>query len=151
MQIAIQFVGSDMRTSEDAIHSYLRNGDGSSAVEFALILPVFVLFIAVTFTGGMLLYAHSTISTYAREAARGLALGYMTQAEAQQFAQLNVYSSLGVDVKVSIDPAVADDENDQDVIVSISIDKSEIKKIMVFGDMIFQGISATVTMRSMPD
>lgn len=123
--------------------SLIMDRQGVSAVEFALIVPVLLLMLGAFFTVAIFIRTHTTISTYAREAARGVAVGYMTAAEAKQFAESHSLDDPGVVATANIDPATKGDEADRDVVVTIEITKAEMAKITPFG-----GFSAGVTSRA---
>nr|WP_292513268.1 TadE family protein [Methylobacterium sp.] len=131
------------------VRSLVSNRSGASAVEFALVAPILIAMIASIFTISMVMHAHSSISTYAREAARGVAVGYMTVAEAKQFAETRARDDLRVVVSVNIVPATRGDQSRQDVIVTLSISTEEIAKITPFGNIILGGLSARAVMRSL--
>ncbi|WP_162559823.1 TadE family protein [Methylobacterium radiodurans] len=119
-----------------------------SAVEFALVAPLMLYMGGVFFSLGMSLHAHNTISMYAREAARGLAVGYMTEAEAKQFAETRARNDLKVAVSASIDPATKGDANDRDVVVTLTIAPAEIAKLTPFGNWVPGGVRSQAVMRS---
>ena len=63
-----------------------RSDDGAAAVEFALILPIFLLLIFLLIDFGRLFYCQITLNSAAREAARAVALRMTT-------AQINIAAS----------------------------------------------------------
>jgi Flp pilus assembly protein TadG len=63
-----------------------RSDDGAAAVEFALILPIFLLLIFLLIDFGRLFYCQITLNSAAREAARAVALRMTT-------AQINTAAS----------------------------------------------------------
>ncbi|ADM08877.1 hypothetical protein PB2503_04012 [Parvularcula bermudensis HTCC2503] len=128
--------------------SFFGNQRGSAAVEFALVCPVFILLMTGVFSGGMVFHVRETNYLYAREAARGLALGYFNETEAKDYAEDQAEDALGIDVTVSVDPATVGDPTDQNVVVSISVTKNELEKLAPFGGILPDGMTATVTMRN---
>ena len=121
---------------------------GASALEFALIAPVFILFLMGIFSGSRIFYARDTANQYAREAARGVALGYMTAGEAKTYAETETELMLGVDVNVTIDPPTPGDATDRDVVVAIAIPAAQLGNYAPFSNVMTDGIDVTVKMRS---
>lgn len=130
--------------------SIIKDRHGVSAVEFALVAPVLLLMLGGFFTVAIFIRTHTTLSTYAREAARGVAVGYMTAAEAKQFAESHSRSDLGVVATANIDPATKGNEADRDVVVTIEITKAEMAKITPFGGL-SSGVTSRAVMRSLAE
>lgn len=57
------------------LHRFWRSRSGSSAVEFALILPLFMLFVWGMVRLGLLLLSYAAMQNIARDATRSLAVG----------------------------------------------------------------------------
>lgn len=128
-----------------------RDRHGVSAVEFALIAPILMALLGGIFTISMVMRAHNSLHTYAREAARGVAIGYMTVAEAKQFAETQAKDELRVAVSAAIDPATKGDQTDRDVIVTLSISQDELAKMTPFGNLVPGGLTSRVVMRSIAE
>jgi len=75
---------------------------GQTLVEFALILPIFLLILLGLFDLGRAIYAYSTISNASREAAR---LGIVDQVEAHLRQE-----ALDASVSLAVDPSQVDVE-----------------------------------------
>ena len=60
---------------------------GASAVEFALVVPMFLALLAGTIETGHVFYVQSELTSTAREAARRLATDLMTDTEAETFVR----------------------------------------------------------------
>lgn len=119
-----------------------------SAVEFALVAPILLSMIGGLLSFSTYLRAKTTIHSHAREAARGVALGYMTVTEAKRFAEGNAGRDLHVNAVAVIDPATAGNPADPDVIVTVEISAAEMNRISPFTYIISQKISTTAVMRS---
>jgi Flp pilus assembly protein TadG len=124
------------------------NVSGSSAVEFAILTPLFFLFLGGVFDGALVFHSKQTIELYAREAARGVAIGYMTEAQATTFATTKCNGAISPIVTVAIDPPTPGNAADRDAVVTISITKLELKKASPFGVFLPDGLTSAVTMRS---
>ncbi len=122
---------------------------GTAALEFAIIAPVLILILGGLFTVSGYIRAHTTTQAYAREAARGVALGYMTLEEAQRSAETNASRDLHVAVSASVDPATKGDPNDQDVKVTLMISDSEMRRLSPFLGIVTGKVSSTVVVRNM--
>ncbi|MDX1711996.1 MAG: TadE/TadG family type IV pilus assembly protein [Rhodovibrionaceae bacterium] len=69
-------------------NTFLRGRNGTSAIEFAIILPVFLLFLFGIIQFGFILYTQSDMFNAAREAARRLSVDEtMTESQAQSIAE----------------------------------------------------------------
>ncbi|WP_280137799.1 pilus assembly protein [Aureimonas sp. AU12] len=124
-----------------------RDKRGSSAVEFALVAPVFLLMLAFMANGGLHLYVHSTLVSLTRETARGLSLGYMTEDEAKTFVRDSSSRDLGVDVALSI--VLPDKPHSSDVRVTLLVTKEQMARFAPFTSLLPFALSYAVTMRSL--
>lgn len=97
--------------------------------------------------GAMHLYAHSTLVSLTREAARGLSLGYMTEEEAKTFVRESSAKDLGVDVGLSI--VLPNKPQNSDVRVALSVSSEEMARFAPFTALLPFAISTDVTMRSL--
>ena len=107
------------------IHPLQRNQRiGATAVEFAVVLPTFLLLLAVAFEFGRLNIIHHTADNAAYEAARMVMVPGATSAEAVAKAEnlLKIVSARGA--KVTVNPAILIPETEE-VIVSIDIPMSQ--------------------------
>ena len=59
-----------MRKTHDRLRRLLRARDGATAVEFALVAPVFILFCLGIVEGGRMMWIRNSVQTAADEAAR---------------------------------------------------------------------------------
>ncbi|MEN2748336.1 TadE family protein [Sphingomonas sp. T9W2] len=99
---------------------------GAVLVEFAILAPVLILVLGGIFSGANYLQANMVIHTYAREAARGVSVGYMTVDDAKSFAERSASHDLNVTVAATIDPATKGDPLDEDVQVTLTISPTDI-------------------------
>ncbi|TGE01928.1 TadE family protein [Methylobacterium nonmethylotrophicum] len=128
----------------------LRKADGgSAAVEFAAVAPMFLAISLFIITVGMHLRAQNMIDSYARDAARGVSIGYMTISDAKSFVERNVLKDLGVAVTVEITTQTDPATTDKDVIVSITIPVEQAKKIIPMSEWFPGSIAARAAMRSL--
>ena len=97
---------------------------GVTAVEFAFVLPVFILFLAVAFEFGRLNIIRHTADNAAYEAARYVMVPGATSVEAVAKANslLNVVSTRGA--TVTVNPAILGPETEE-VVVTIDIPMSQ--------------------------
>ena len=97
---------------------------GVTAVEFAFVLPVFILFLAVAFEFGRLNIIRHTADNAAYEAARHVMVPGATSVEAVAKANslLNVVSTRGA--TVTVNPAILGPETEE-VVVTIDIPMSQ--------------------------
>jgi Flp pilus assembly protein TadG len=130
------------------IHRFKPDTRGAVLIEFAILAPILILVLGGIFSGANYLHARMVIHTYAREAARGVSVGYMTVTEARRFARRGASGDLNVPVTTTIDPATKGDPSDQDVKVTLTISPANMAQITPIAHIITGGLSTTVTMRS---
>ena len=85
-----------------------RSERGVAAVEFALMLPVLLLLLGGIMEFGSIYYVKNNMATVARDVARRLATGELTQAQAEQevVGQLVAWNlTLTITVTMPVDPA----------------------------------------------
>lgn len=64
-----------------------RGRSGAAAVEFALVLPIFLLLLFGIIQFGSVLFLHNNMVNAAREAVRRMSVAEMTEAEAEAYVQ----------------------------------------------------------------
>ncbi len=109
-----------------------RNEGGTSALEFALVLPVLLLLLTGIIDASALFFIQNNMFNAAREAARALAVEEASEAEANASAQeklLNWDATFTVTTQLP-DPA---DPADTDVSVTITVPMSQVILIDVLG------------------
>ncbi|MEC4687821.1 MAG: TadE family protein [Nitrospirota bacterium] len=129
-----------MRATLGIVRSCCRSERGVAAVEFALAIPFVLLVLSGIIQFGFVLFLQSHVADVARDTARRAAVGELTQAEAEQFAQDKLLNwGVTYDVVVAL--------NGTDVDVQISLPMSQAALIDVFG--LFQSgtLTAAVTAR----
>jgi Flp pilus assembly protein TadG len=130
------------------LHSRVRLGDrGAAAVEFALILPLLLLFLFGVVQFGFLFSVYNTMTHAAREGARGMAVEQLNEADGELLtrARLSVYGGLPFTVVTDApDPSVS---TDLDVTVAVSVPMADAMFVDVLGLADGQTISTQVVMR----
>ena len=120
---------------------------GATAVEFALILPLLLLFLFGVVQFGFLFSVYNTMVHAAREGARGMAVEQMNEADGQTLtrARLSAYSGLPFTVVTDApDPTVP---TDLDVTVAVSVPMADAMFVDVLGLAQGRNISTQVVMR----
>ena len=127
----------------DGVH---RGEAGVAAVEFALILPVLALVLTGIIQFGMLMFAQNQMTNVARETSRRIAVGELTNAAAQQYAQDSlVFPSANFAVAITgPDPA---SPNPKDITVDIRVPFSQVSLVDILGLFGSGTLRASVTMR----
>jgi len=127
----------------DGVH---RGEAGVAAVEFALIMPVLALVLTGIIQFGMLMFAQNQMTNVARETSRRIAVGELTNAAAQQYAQDSlVFQSANFAVAITgPDPA---SPNPTDITVDITVPFSEVSLVDILGLFGSGTLRASVTMR----
>ncbi|MCG8354378.1 MAG: pilus assembly protein [Kiloniellales bacterium] len=98
----------------------LRSERGSSAVEFAFVIPVLIAILGGIIQFGAIFFLQNNMASVARDAARRFAVGEMTEAEAETYAQ-NQLVNWGVTFSVDASPPDPSDPTDTDVSVVITV------------------------------
>ncbi len=118
---------------------------GAAAVEFAFIMPVLLLMFSGILQFGSVMFLENHMTNVAREAARRVAVGELTEADAATMVQ-SALVNWGVTYEVTIDTEDADDGN-EDVTVAISLPLSDAALMDVLGLFDTGNLSTSVTMR----
>lgn len=121
--------------------------DGLAAVEFALILPVLLLFLFGIIQFGFLFSVYNTMVHAAREGARGMAVEQLTESEGKTLTEqrLTAYGNLPFTVTTKApDPA---NPADLDVEVSVSVPLEDAMLVDVLGLAESQTVSTQIVMR----
>ena len=124
-----------------------RGDDGAAAGEFALVLPILVLFLFGIVQFGLLYSVYNTMVHAAREGARGMAVQQMTAAEGETLTRdrLSAYTNLPFAVTTRTpDPT---DPNDLDVSVSVRVPLSDAMVVDMLGLAAGQQVSTQIVMR----
>ncbi len=130
------------------LQTKVRLGDrGAAAVEFALVLPLLLLFLFGVVQFGFLFSVYNTMVHAAREGARGMAVEQLDEADGETLtrARLSVYGGLPFTVVADApDPSVS---TDLDVTVAVSVPMADAMFVDVLGLAAGQTISTQVVMR----
>lgn len=130
------------------VRSIRRLGDrGAAAVEFALILPLLLLFLFGVVQFGFMFSVYNTMVHAAREGARAMAVEQLDEGEGETLtrARLSAYGGLPFTVVTDApDPAVP---TDLDVTVAVSVPMADAMFVDVLGLTEGRNISTQVVMR----
>lgn len=130
------------------LRSKARLGEsGAAAVEFALILPLLLLFLFGVVQFGFLFSVYNTMVHAAREGARGMAVEQLDEVAGENLtrARLTAYGGLPFTVVTDApDPSVP---TDLDVSVAVSVPMADAMFVDVLGLAGGQNISTQVVMR----
>ncbi len=121
--------------------------DGIAAVEFALILPVLLLFLFGIIQFGFLFSVYNTMVHAAREGARGMAVEQLTESEGKTLTEqrLTAYGNLPFTVTTKApDPS---NPADLDVEVSVSVPLADAMLVDMLGLAESQTVSTQIVMR----
>ncbi len=121
------------------------NESGVAAIEFAFIAPFALTLFSGIIQFGFVLFIKNHMADVARDAARRFAIGESTQAETVQFAQDSLLN-WGVPYTVTVTPPDPNDPTDNDVIVLISLPKSNVAIIDILGLFQTGTLTTSVTM-----
>ena len=118
-----------------------RNESGGATVEFVLWLPVFMLIVALIIDATLLLQTQSRFFDVARSASRQVALGILTEQQAEEFVARTFRNDSAFSV------TVGPDESGELVTTTISVPFSKVMivsgKFAAFGD---GQLSASISM-----
>ena len=120
-----------MRTTKHSTKNKCRR-TGAAAVEFAIVLPIFLILIFGIVEFGRAMMAMQVITNAAREGARACAVSPLSNAEVQEICQ-NYADACGIrsaQVQVTPDPAVA--IRGEPIAVRVSVEFSEIAFLTPF-------------------
>ena len=96
--------------------------DGVAAIEFAIILPIFLLLLFGLVNFGYLLFAKHSMQRVAGETMRAVAYGELSASAAQDFAKAEMEAALGDFSAGQLRPTVRMLPGGSEFVVSISID-----------------------------
>jgi Flp pilus assembly protein TadG len=121
--------------------------EGGAAVEFAVVCPVLLLFVAGVIEGSLVLYTRGNMEHIARQAARAAAIGSATAVEAETFVETKMAQSIG-------SPAASATVNfvggatpiEDEVVVQVTVPEGELSAILPFRLFRLASLSTTVTM-----
>ena len=117
-----------------------------AAVEFALVLPVLILVLAGVIQFGSMFFVQNNMTDVARDSARRLAVGELTAAETQQYAQ-NALVDWGITYTVVVTEPNPIDPDDKDITVTISAPMRQASLVNLLDLPDTQVLSAAVTAR----
>lgn len=122
-----------------------REDDGASAVEFALVLPVFLLILFGTIQFGYLFVVNNAMTNAAREGARALAVGQVAPAAAEA---VTTQALAGWGLGFAVDSEVlTDPEGRDEVVLRVTLPMGEVAFGDIIGVFIGRTIETAVSMR----
>ncbi len=113
----------------------IREEKGQSLVEFALVIPIFLLFIVFIIDLGRVAYTYSTMHFTAQETVRLGSFGY-TDTEMETYAKQHFTAGNGNSMVVSISPSDSIRESGDDVTVTLSY---KMNAIMPLAELVISG------------
>jgi Flp pilus assembly protein TadG len=126
----------------------VRNESGSIAVEFALICPMLFVLVGGVIEGGMLLYTWGNMEHISRQAARAVAVGAATQAEAKTFIDSKMRTSVGaMTVTATVSTSAGATPLEDQVVVRVTVAGTELAKILPFGIFRLTNLESNVSLR----
>ncbi len=125
-----------------------RNEAGSIAVEFALICPVLLAFVGGIIEGGLLLYTWGNMEHVGRQAARAVAVGAASQAQAETFVETKMSSSIGALVaNATVTTSAGATAFENQVTVRVTVTGAELARMLPFGIFSLTNLETTVSLR----
>lgn len=119
---------------------------GSTAVEFAFVMPVFLLFLLGIVQFGMIMLLQNNMSNVARDTSRRLAVGDLTAIEAVASAE-NSLIDWGIDYAVEVTEPDPSDPADKNITVLIVAPMEQAAMFDILGVLEGRNLAASVTMR----
>ncbi|MDA4848859.1 TadE/TadG family type IV pilus assembly protein [Hoeflea poritis] len=117
-------------------HFLSQQKDGVAAIEFAVILPIFVVMMCGVINFGYAIYVKHTMQRIAGETMRAVTYGELPTEDAQAFARAKMEDSFGAFEEDELNPTVQISAGGDEVTVDISVatdrfDLVEIPRITV--------------------
>jgi Flp pilus assembly protein TadG len=126
----------------------VRSESGATVAEFALILPVFLLFVGGMIEGGLLLHTWGRMEHVGRQAARAFAIGAVTKDEAESFIASEMQKGAGaLVVTPSVTTNAGANALEDQVVVRITVASSELSKMLPFRIFRLTSLEAAVRLR----
>jgi Flp pilus assembly protein TadG len=113
----------------------IREERGQSLVEFALVIPVFLLFLVFIIDLGRVAYTYSTLHFTAQETVRIGSFGY-TDLEMETYARQHFSAGDGNSLVINISPNDSVRESGDDVTVTLTY---EMNPIMPLAELVLNG------------
>ncbi len=141
------WIGLRQRSLRAAILGPWRDERGVAAVEFAFILPFITLILTGIIQLGAMLFLQSNMGDVARDTARRLAVGELTAAAAQSYAEGHLFNWGGGTFTVTAAMPDPNDPNDRDITVQISLPMADASLVDILGIFQTGNMTAASTMR----
>ncbi len=120
--------------------------EGSALVEFAMVIPIFVLFLTGIVQFGMVLFLQNHMSDVARDVSRRLAVGDLSATEAVVAAESSLIN-WGIDYAVQVIEPDPSDPDDKDITVLIAAPMEQAAMFDLLGILGGKTLASSVTMR----
>jgi Flp pilus assembly protein TadG len=124
------------------------NETGAVAIEFAFICPILLAFVGGIVEGSLLLYTWGNMEHLSRQAARAVAIGAATDAQAISFVNTKMQSSLG---KLAVTTAVVTSAGatplENQVTVRVTVTGAQLARMLPFGIFRLTNLESTVSLR----
>jgi Flp pilus assembly protein TadG len=125
-----------------------RNENGAVAVEFAFLLPILMFLVGGIIEGGILLYTWGNMEHVSRQAARAVAIGAATQAQASTFVTSKMHSSMGsLAVTTMVTTTAGANPFENQVTVRLTVAGTELARMLPFGIFRLANLESTVSLR----
>ncbi len=124
-----------------------RNKEGTAAVEFALILPMLFMLSLGVWEAGVVFFAQDQMTHVSREASRNVALGLMTQTEAETYVNDRLNDIFNVPFSVAITAPATQNSPNQDVVVTVRVSSNNMDQLTPLGLLSPDSLEISSTMR----
>lgn len=115
------FAGLLAKTQPRVRSLVMYNTSGASAIEFALIIPLFIVILMAIIEFGMIFYVQNSIQSAARDIGRQLSTNRLAMADAPSAARKEIGLWLIDQVKVSVTQSAPTNPAANDITVDISV------------------------------
>ncbi len=124
-----------------------RDKKGTAAVEFALILPMLFMLTLGVWEAGVVFFAQDQMTHVSREASRNVALGLMTETEAETYVTDRLADIFNVPMSVSVTSPATENSTNQDVVVTVTVSSANMDQLTPLGILSPDSLEITSTMR----
>jgi Flp pilus assembly protein TadG len=123
----------------------LRDSTGVSAIEFAFVAPILLMFAGGTIQGGLLLHTWGNMEEATRNAARSVAVGALTATEAEAQIESDLATTPGTPSATATVAIVEGATDNEDYVTATTIiPQSELSGLNAFGVISLPQLRATV-------
>ena len=127
-----------------------RDQEGSSLVEFALAVPILMLFLLGSIDAGLYFYLRNSMTTEVRIIARDVALGNLSAADGETQLMTNLDEVADLAYTVDITEPDPSDPSDTNVVVTASVSEASLDSdYALIGLIPFGDINLQLSMRAL--